>query len=138
MTNIEIKITDNGKTSTKQYNDFGKVSDGYHTFDELYYYRMLYNAGMVDAIQKLLDDGVLSSLDWKITKSHKHSDGKECFDGGWFVVMIETPEGQVSNHYENKYWDMFKCEEVEKAPVWDGHSPEVAAARLKKLIETYL
>lgn len=62
--------------------DMGNVSDGYHTFNELYRYRMLYNAAFFNELAK---------GDVKVCKSHKHYDGEECFGGGWFIVMAELP-----------------------------------------------
>lgn len=52
--------------------DMGNVSDGYHTFNELYRYRMLYNAAFFNELAK---------GDVKVCKSHKHYDGEECFGG---------------------------------------------------------
>lgn len=63
--------------------DMGNVSDGYHTFNELYRYRMLYNAAFFNELAK---------GDVKVCKSHKHYDGEECFGGGWFIVMAELPK----------------------------------------------
>lgn len=102
------------------------LSDGYHTFGELYEYRMLYNAAFLN--------GLVKSGDIKVCKSKKHHDGKECFGGGWFIVVAELPTGQISNHYELKYWDLFKIPEVETAPKWDGHTPKIASDRLKAFI----
>ena len=104
----------------------GDVSDGYHTFNELYRYRLLYNAAFFNELAKL---GKV-----EVCKSHKHYDGEECFGGGWFIVMAELPTGQVSNHYENKDWDLFNVPELETAFEWDGHTPNEAADR----IEAYL
>ena len=98
----------------------GEASDGYHTFNELYDFRREYNAALVNS-------GV-----WKAHKSYKHHSGELCFGGGWFIVMIETPFGQISNHYENKYWDEFHCEEKEFADEWDGHTKKDVIARLMK------
>jgi hypothetical protein len=67
-----------------------------------------------------------------VTKAWKHSDGEMCFGGGWFVVTMQLPTGQVSNHYEAQYWDLFAVREVECAPVWDGHTPAIAAERLRR------
>lgn len=125
-----------------------ELSDGTHTFNELYEYRMLYNAaffnGMVSYNKVEADEKNKSSLSYTSTsvrydvhKSKRHSDGEECFGGGWFVVMAELPTGQISNHYEMKYWDLFKIPKKEKANVWDGHTPQQAAERLKSFIETY-
>lgn len=105
--------------------DMGNVSDGYHTFNELYRYRMLYNAAFFNELAK---------GDVKVCKSHKHYDGEECFGGGWFIVMAELPTGQISNHYENRYWELFNIPELDTAWEWDEHTPNEAADR----IESYL
>lgn len=104
----------------KELCDSGEASDGYHTFNELYDFRREYNAALVNT-------GV-----WKAHKSHRHHDGELCFGGGWFIVMIETPFGQISNHYEDKYWDEFHCEEKEVADEWDGHTEKDVLERLSK------
>ena len=53
---------------------------------------------------------------------------------GMFIVGIETPDGQATYHYDiDPYWDMFKCEELEYAPEWDGHMPAQAIDRIGKL-----
>lgn len=103
--------------------DKGEISDGYHTFNELYYYRMLYNAAFFNMLPK----------EW-VHKSKRHNDGEECFGGGWFIVMANLPTGQVSNHYELKDWDLFQIPEKEVADRWDGHTPQEAADRLYKYL----
>ena len=103
--------------------DKGEISDGYHTFNELYYYRMLYNAAFFNLLPKR----------W-CHKSKKHHDGEECFGGGWFIVMADLPTGQISNHYELKDWDLFDIPEKEIADEWDGHSPQEAAERIHKFL----
>jgi len=97
------------------------IGDDYHTMDELYDYRMIYHAHAV-----LLWTG----LGYPVVKSTRHHDGELCFDGGWFIVTANLPTGQVGNHYAVEFWDLFDCEESEKAPEWDGHTPEVARNRL--------
>lgn len=104
--------------------DMGEVSDGYHTFNELYYYRMLYNAAFFNLLPK----------EW-VHKSKRHHTGEECFGGGWFIVMANLPTGQISNHYELKDWDLFKVPEKEFADEWDGHTPQEAAERLYKYLQ---
>lgn len=103
--------------------DKGEISDGYHTFNELYYYRMLYNAAFFNMLPK----------EW-VHKSKRHNDGEECFGGGWFIVMANLPTGQISNHYELKDWDLFQIPEMEVADKWDGHTPQEAADRLHKYL----
>lgn len=103
--------------------DMGEVSDGYHTFNELYEYRLLYNAAFFNELAK-------QNL-YDVHKSKKHSDGEDCFGGGWFIVMAELPTGQISNHYELKDWDLFQVPEKEKANIWDGHTPQDVAKRMR-------
>jgi hypothetical protein len=103
--------------------DMGEVSDGYHTFNELYEYRMLYNAALFNEFAK---QGL-----YDVHKSRKHSDGEYPFgDSNWFIVMAELPTGQISNHYEMKDWDNFQIPEKEVANKWDGHSPRDVTNRL--------
>lgn len=111
-------------TSLQQEQDMGEVSDGYHTFNELYYYRMLYNAAFFNLLPK----------EW-VHKSKRHHTGEECFGGGWFIVMANLPTGQISNHYELKDWDLFKVPEKEFADEWDGHTPQEAAKRLYEYLQ---
>lgn len=90
--------------------DIGEVSDGFHTFNSLYHQRLILFATLVNTYPNLA---------WK---SHKHHDGEAPFGGGWFIVGINTPKGQYSYHYEDKDWGIFHCQELEKAPEWDGHT----------------
>lgn len=90
----------------------GEMSDGYHTFNGLYYQRMMLFAALVKAYRD------------KAWKSYRHEDGELCFGGGWFVVGIETPEGNYTYHYENKDFDLFDCKELPAAPHWDGHTEQ--------------
>jgi hypothetical protein len=100
-------------------------SDGYHTFDELYQYRMLYNAMAFNMLVNLFNDEA------QVHKSWRHSDGEECFGGGWFIVMAELPTGQISNHYEAQHWDLFDIPERETANKFDGHTPKDVADRIE-------
>lgn len=106
----------------------GETSDGYHTFNELYDYRRAFNAALFNewAQQSKYD----------VHKSYKHSDGEDCFGGGWFIVMAELPTGQISNHYENKYWSEFAIPEKPQANEYDGHTPQQALDRIQHLTTT--
>lgn len=106
----------------EKFSDIEQVSDGYHTFAELYEYRKLYNAAFFNELAK---KGI-----YNVHKSKRHATGEECFGGGWFIVMADLPTGQISNHYELKDWDLFKCVEKSFSDIWDGHSPQEAAKRL--------
>jgi hypothetical protein len=107
--------------------DKGNISDGYHTFNELYEYRLLYNASMFNELAK---QGL-----YDVHKSKKHSDGTIPFDDeNWFIVQAELPTGQISNHYEMKDWDLFNVPEKEKANPYDGHTPQDVAKRLRNFL----
>lgn len=90
----------------------GEMSDGYHTFNGLYYQRMVLFAALVKAYKD------------KAWKSLRHEDGELCFGGGWFIVGIDTPEGSYTYHYEDKDWNRFDCVELPVAKHWDGHTEE--------------
>ena len=100
----------------------GEMSDGYHTFNGLYYQRMVLFAALVKAYKD------------KAWKSWKHEDGGLCFGGGWFIVGIDTPQGSYTYHYEAKDFDLFDCEELPIAKHWDGHT-EADVTRLLSLPE---
>lgn len=95
------------------------ISDGYHTFEELYYHRMVLTASLFNLNKEVC---------WK---SKQHDDGT-MFDGD-FIVGIETPEGQATYHYKLEYWDSFNIKELDKAPKYDGHTPADAIDRIKNM-----
>ena len=86
------------------------ISDKWHTFEELYYHRVILTYVILKSYP---------SLSWK---SKQHHDGT-MFDD-FFIVGINTPKGQYSYHYNLEYWDMFDVKELEFAPEYDGHKPE--------------
>lgn len=42
----------------------------------------------------------------------------------YFIVGINTPQGQFTYHYQLEYWELFKVKELKKAPEYDGHTPD--------------
>lgn len=102
----------------------GKVSDGHHTFNELYDYRAHLLAALCRAYPG------------KCWKSLNHSDEDETpmFDG-MFIICIETPKGPVRGHYDiDPYWDLFKVEARQQADLWDGATREQEIERLDSLV----
>lgn len=98
----------------------GEVSDGFHTFNELYHHRAI------------LFSVICNSMPEKAWKSKLHNTG-DMFPG-MFVVGIITPEGYATYHFDiDSYWDMFNVQELTMAPEWDGHTPEDAINRISKL-----
>lgn len=102
----------------------GKVSDGYHTFDELYDHRCLLFMAFQAMAERYYDGRYVRT--WK---SRKHHDGSS-FDG-WFIAgMIFEDQGQISYHIPNKYWDLCQAYTLETAPEWDGHTSAEVIERL--------
>ena len=102
----------------------GNTSDGYHTFNELYHHRAVLFSVIVENFAAQKQRG---------NPSCTH-DGT--MYGGMFVVGIETPDGQATYHYDiDPYWDLFRCKEVDRAPEWDGHTPDQAIERIGNLVD---
>lgn len=89
--------------------DIEKMSDGYHTFADLYEQRLILSAA-------------LAKNNPHAWKSKRHEDGSVPFGGGWFIMGFDTDEGCYTYHYELKDWDLFQCEELDKGKPWDGHT----------------
>lgn len=103
----------------------GDTSDGYHTFNELYHHRAV------------LFSVVVAANSNKAWKSKLHHDGT--MYEGMFIVGVDTPQGQATYHYDvEPYWDMFWCRELERAPEWDGHTPDDAIERIGSLRDVVL
>lgn len=105
--------------------ELGTVSDGYHTFHELYSFRRCFNA--------LLFNEWASQGKYDVHKSQKHSDGT-MFDGGYFIVVAQLPTGQISNHYKMKHWEEFKIPEREFAAQWDRHASTGSLERMEQML----
>ena len=88
----------------------GDLSDGYHSYNELYKHRMILFSIICNQNQEVA---------WK---SLLHHDGT-MFDE-YFIVGINTPQGQFTYHYQLEYWELFKAKELKKAPEYDGHTPD--------------
>lgn len=102
------------------------ISDGYHTFEELYEHRIeLFIALCV------MVDMHGAPLVWK---SWRHSDGELAFGGGWFLLGIGKDKGQqITYHLPSKYWGRCQFMELEQAPKFDGHTPKDVLQRLQKI-----
>jgi hypothetical protein len=98
-----------------------EVSDGYHTFGELYDHRCLLFVALMKAHP---------ALAWR---SRLHDDGSS--ERGWWVGGMRLPSGAISYHLPDALWpllDGVAVETLERAPKWDGHT---SAGVLKRLHE---
>ena len=92
----------------------GKISDGYHTFNELYDHRVLLWICVVNFTpQKAY-----------LIKEHYP---------GWFLLGLETSKGQISYHCPNKYLNLIHNEikELANDTNYDGHTSNDVIKRLK-------
>lgn len=125
-------INDTGYHPDTPLINIGGLSDGYHTFDELYEFRKMYNAVLFNEWGNPGFD--ILGVKYNVHKSWKHHDGELAFGGGWFIVSAMLPSGLISNHYKAEDWDLFKVPEVDKALFeFDGHTGADVLERLKKL-----
>lgn len=107
------------KNRTK--NSADDISDGYHTFGDLYKHRTyLLALAMIHL-----------PYAWK---ARKHEDGT-MFDG-MFVVGFPTPNGMVTYHCDNEYWNDFKVPEIPHAPHFDGYSDADVLDREKAFLDS--
>lgn len=97
--------------------DPNKVSDGYHTFEELYDHRCLLFIHLMWCYEHLA------------FASQWHNDGT-VWDG-WFIVGIKLDSGMVTYHLPDKYAYLIpESVWIAKAPEWDGHTSQDVCNRL--------
>jgi hypothetical protein len=106
----------------------GNISDGYHTFNELYEHRIVLYIALCSEINS--NPAHQYTQVWKTTV---HSDGS-VWDG-WFIMGINLPDKrQITYHLPLSKWN--ECEfapTFDKAPEFDGHTSEDVLERLKSL-----
>ena len=92
------------------------MSDGYHTFDELYEHRVLLYLNLC-----------LHAPDMCAFK---------CDYEDWFCLYLESPCGQISYHLPNKYLDVVKKHGIKEDPTykWDGHDSKKVIERLTEYL----
>lgn len=98
---------------------YGKLSDGYHTLDELYDHRRLLFLAWV------LSDGNPGHAYW-VAQHYP----------GWDLVVTHVRGQQISYHVPICYRDIVRGlpEKTVSEHVWDGHT----AADVAKIIREYL
>lgn len=92
------------------------ISDGYHTFTELYEHRCLLFIRLC-----LMEP---ERCAWKTDKD---------FDG-WFCLYWESPDGQISYHCPNRHLHLIdKKITQDQEYKWDGHNAHDVLQRLESL-----
>ena len=102
------------KVTIESANKF-EVSDGFHTFEELYEHRILLFIALCTTIP--------DKCFWMNDKN------------GWLIVFLELPTGQISYHMPDKYSWMLKNFTCIGKSIWDQHQKHHVVARLANFIE---
>ena len=102
------------------------VSDGFHTFKELYDHRiMLFLALMQMSANAGLECG------W----SRRHSDGELCFGGGWVIGWITAPSGKQARYHMEDFRPLMLGLEKNFGSPWNGKEETLdALSELSTLI----
>ena len=96
------------------------VSDGYHSFKELYDHRIKLFVALCNVLENWDTEIGHPSQCWK---SKLHSDGT-MFDG-WFIAGIGTePWKTLTYHLPMSEWENMDIPEIDNAPEWDGHNSD--------------
>jgi hypothetical protein len=99
-----------------------QISDGYHTFDELYDHRFALYIALCRAVRR----------EQSVWKSKLHSDGT--MYPGWFILGIgDQPGQQITYHLPMSWWDRADFHEDTIALPWDGHTSDDVVTRLLEL-----
>jgi hypothetical protein len=98
------------------------ISDGNHTFADLYFQRM----SLLSVICSCYPE-----LSWK-SKKHFDEENDPMYNDD-FLAGINTSEGVVTYHIKLKYWDLFDIPEIERGPKYDGYNNNEALRRIISL-----
>lgn len=116
-----VQITDS--YSEVESDDRSQISDGYHTFAELYEHRHALMLALMRSEPELC---------WF---SRYHADGQLPFGSSdWFITGAELTTGPITYHLPIRLWDFAASTGAEELPTgmaWDGHTPEDVVKRLK-------
>lgn len=127
----EIYIEFAGGTKSYSIPDGAKVSDGYHTFDELYEHRFALWIALCRAIES--DQYHQYQYTHEVWRSKLNSDGTAY--EGWFLLGISYDPGkQISYHLPMSRWDECDFATILDRPTFfDGHTSADVLQRLKEL-----
>ena len=102
--------------------DRSQISDGYHTFAELYEHRHALMLALMHA---------KPTMCWF---SRRHSDGELPFGSkGWFIAGVELPAGAITYHLPTRLLCVARATgatELTAGKPWDGHTANDVVTRL--------
>lgn len=101
----------------------GEVSDGFHTFDELYDHRCTLFLALMSAHH---------DLSWMSVKHHDDSEWD-----GWFIAGMRLPTGDVTYHLPVTMLGLAQdtgCLLLDRGIEWDGHTDADVVTRIQDWI----
>jgi hypothetical protein len=109
------------------------ITDGYHTFGELYEHRIILWIALCKTIANIERQGFQKDTVVSCWRAILHSD-HSMFDG-WFLLGIGYAKNeQMTYHLPISKWSETNfAETLDKAPEFDGHTSEDVLERIKKL-----
>ncbi len=109
--------------------DTGGISDGYHTFDELYEHRTY----LFIALCKILSSTYYRTK-YPIWRSQYDSEGNNI--AGWFIMGIGNKDSgmQITYHLRSSKWHEVDFAITHERAPWDGHTSKDVLGRLKQII----
>lgn len=112
------------------------ISDGYHTFGELYEHRIQLHIALCYQLhlRRINGSDKIIDFDQEVWRSKLHSDGSS-FEG-WFVLGIGKKSGnQITYHLPDSMWDNTHfADTLQRAPEFDGHTSNDVLIRIKRLV----
>jgi len=116
--------------------DVSEVSDGYHTFGELYEHRHMLFCALARVAFDLAFRGQKEALYcWK--SSNHWVDGKlESVWPGWFLAGIELRDKMITYHLPLTYWSLFYGIDRDTPPKHDEHTSADVIERLKEWLKS--
>lgn len=104
--------------------DTNLVSDGYHTFGELYEHRCKLFALLINTFDPVFGYSCFKT---------RQNDKGETWDG-WFIAGLNTPAGQISYHLPDELWDVVDAKIIEYNDTYDKHTSDDVLMRLVELM----
>jgi len=108
-----------------------QVSDGYHTFNELYEHRYL----LFCALSQMASLRREPPYFWKSRTHWIESELQPVWEG-WFAAGIELDGKMITYHLPLTYWDLFEGIDREQAPPHDGHTSQDVIERLREWLKS--
>lgn len=123
------------KLDLKSIENDVEISDGYHTFDELYDHRITLYIALCRERSKQVNVRYEGNNYTKnsVWRSKVHSDGSK-YESQFILGIFKGLGIQITYHIPNDRWDETDfAETLDKAPLYDGHTSADVLKRIKFL-----